>query len=61
MEAEAGTLKSLILAGEPGEPDKSHPEIYIQFYCTTITDVVLPSEVYARFGLDLSTIAVIPR
>ena len=26
MKAEAGNLKSLVLAGEPGEPGKSHPE-----------------------------------
>ena len=30
MEAEAATLKSLVLAGELAEPAKSHPNIKIQ-------------------------------
>ncbi len=37
MQAKAGTLKSLVLAGEPCEPDKSHPTYtklfgFIQIY-----------------------------
>ena len=35
MEAEAGTLKSLVLVGEPSEPTKSHPK-----YITSLAKMV---------------------